>query len=1043
MLNNASIISTLTDEQKIALVADIAAANGEVYGAAGVPYLEKIELDALNGNGEYACPDLAGLSSAWNTKLVEFVTSCLLSRTDIKKYNFIGTPGAALKTGPCSAGLTEDPHLNSQITNAFVSAINGAGAAAYIAGCSVNNVDTEYLDGFVDPAAYNLVTRGLFDTVLRDKHAAVELSCKQLKGDWKNVNTRIADTLHAAGKKPLVLRDMPEEVFLSGLTDRNMLFSGASVSSLRSALKNYVRMKEDVEHGAIGVEELEKAVAAGTAVSAEMLDVAVDKVIEFIKSVASRKPSVAARSADECRNAALFSARECIVLLKNAGALPLTGKQNKNSAGAKLAVVGELANEYNGLQKAVNTMCNKYGMQYVGIENGYKLDEERSDSLLPSAVKLARGSDVVLAFIGLGRVNDVKFSRQESLNLPANQFALIDEIHKAGKKLIAVVVGSTLPNMKFDEVVDGIVNIPFGGGQTIKALCEILSGEICPSGKLTAAAYNDADEFFAARKQAVAAGRYKIGQFVGYRRHVSENFSIRYPFGFGLSYCKFNYSGLKVTRENVEVTVKNTGAMPAAEIVQLYVGKKSSAIVRPARELKGFVKVFIDPGKSARVRFPLTSDLFDIVDTDGKRKTESGEYELYVGASAADIRLTGSVNMSGVKLEKSVDRLSDYLPTVGNIVEDGFKMNSVSSAELPFRSARPDNTDVSYEKLFADEFAELDDDDGQTAATVDEDENIFSYLDESVTVSAVADGLVKCGQNVGIGIDKTTATELVAAFAASRVVLLRSEKPEFDLLVSTLCEYLGCPLSIDNAAGYSSPDDLFADGNSALVSGIGYAASRRESITVIALDNIDPTLLGKMFTPFIRYATAPDKIKVTYGTAKRALDVPKNIWFVMRLRDGRCEFPAYVADMATVLFPKVTAIDAAGGSKLYPPNFYQFVSACRRAESKYELEEAQWKKLDALEKLVASRSAFKLGNKLCVQIERIASVLLECGVNQFEALDGVVAAKLVPHIATALEGRVTADEGGLIGVFDGIFGEDDSARIKQSVRRAVGKEGGV
>ena len=1043
MLKNAEIISMLTEEQKVALVADVSAASGDAFGGAGVPHLEKTELDALNANGgEYVCPDLASLASAWNPKLLEFVTGCVLSRSDVRKHNLIGTPQVSLKTGPCAGGLTEDPYLNTQTVAAFASGIAAAGGTPYYSGCAIGNADTEYLDGNIDDGVmYNLLTRALFDALALGRHGGAEISCKPLKGDRKGINGKLAEKLRGDGRtKTLLVREMPEELFLSALTDKNTIFAGASPSSLRSALKNYVRMKEDVEHGAIGAEELEKAVSVGTAVSAERLDEAVDNVIEFIKSSAARQPAAPPRTADECRNAALYAARESIVLLKNNGVLPLLGKTV-----AKVAVVGELANEYVGAMNTISTVLGKHGISVVGFENGYKFDEERSDAAVPAAAELASGADAVLVFVGLGRnVNGVKLTRHESINLPANQFALLDAIRKTGKKVIAAVVGNVLPDMKFDDTADGIINVPFGGAQTMRALAEIVAGDVCPSGRLVSTAYVGADEYFAAQRGAVTAGRYKIGEFVGYRRYVSERTDMKYPFGFGLSYCKFHYSGLKVASDSVEVTVKNVGSMSGAEVVQLYIGKKSSAVVRPVRELKGFVKVFVDAGKSAQIRFPLNSELFEIFDrTDGKRKVESGDYGIFVGASATDIKLTGSITMSGVKLENGSDKLADYLPTVTNIVDGGYQMNSVSQTPGSFRSARPDDGDVTYERLFADEFAEADDDDESYETSADEEEDIFNFLDESINAVAVAEGLIRCGRNVGINIDRATATELIAAFSASRVVMLRCEKSEFDLLVSVLCEYVGCPLCVDNAAKYAAPDDLFADGGSSLVSGISYAAAHRESMMFAALDGVHPDALGKFFTPFIRYATAPDRLRVTFGTAKRALEVPRNMWFLMRLSDGRCEFPAYVADMGAVLFPSVTAIEPVDSGKVYAPNFFQFVAACRRSETRFELEEAQWKKIDALEKYVAARVPFKMGNKLCVQTEKFSSVLLECGVNQFETLDAVVAAKLVPHIATVLEGKIPADEGGLDGAFNGIFGEDDTNRIKLAVRKAVGKDGGA
>lgn len=1034
MLNNTDIISKLSDEQKIALVADVFSAASDAFGAAGVPHLERTDLDTLDLelNADAASPDFSALATAWNPKLAEFVAESVLSRADTARFNFVATPSLSVKTGPCASGMSEDPYLIAKITDAYVSAIEKSGARPCLTGCTLDQTETEYLDPRADDAViYDVLARAAEAVIRAQKTAAAELSLRALKGDWKAVNMQIAERATSA-KNTFVLRDAPEESFLGRLTDDNILFTGASVSALRSALKNYERMKEDVEHGSVGAEELEKAVAAGTAVSRDTLDTAVDGVIDRIRILSARGGAFVPKTDDECRSAALYAARECIVMLKNANALPL-------GSGVKLAVVGELAKDYVGMQNAVTAVCGAMGASFVGYADGYKLGGERSDDLIASATALAQSADAVLAFVGLGRKSDLRFSRHESINLPADQHALLDGIRKTGKKVIAAVVGDRLPNMKFDGAADAILFVPFGGGQTVKALCEIIFGAISPSGKLTSTAYDDADAYFEDQKQAVAAGRYKIGGFFGYRRYVSENRKVKYPFGFGLSYGKFVYSGLKIAEDNVELNVKNTGSVAAGEAVQLYIGKKSSQTVRAARELKGFAKVFVDPGKTVHIKFPLNSAMLEVYDrTDGKKKVEAGLYDIYICASATDVRLTGSVEFSGVKLEKSGDKLADYLPTVSNIVDDGYRMNAVSDGSSQFRSARPADGDISYAKLFSEEFDATDDD--ETDADADVDEDIIDFLDESVTVKTTADGLIKCAASMGVGIDPHTAYEITASFFASRVVMLRCDEAEFDMLHAAVCEYFGCPVCLDDTSTCADSDDILGEGDSALVGALAHAAAHRNSVTVAALDNVKPDSIGKIFTQFIRYSTAPDNIRVTFGAAKRSLEVTRNVWFMMRLANGKCEFPAYVAEMSEVVIPKIFAVTATD-AKAYAPDFVQFLAACRRAENKFELDEAQWKKIDKLEAFAAERCAFKLGNKLCVQIERFASALLECGVDMSDVLDTVVADKLVPHIASALDGKLTAEDGSLADVLDGIFGSGESARMKLTARRAVGKEG--
>lgn len=1038
----SEISSMLSEEQKIALVADLGCAANDAFNALGVPHAERASLDALNGEygGAAECPDFSSLTASWNLKLIEQAAGDAALRADTKRFDLISLPQSALRTGARAVGMSEDPYLNAKAIDACVSALESSGAAACLTGCGVRAIDVEYTDADVDPRLLGNVLVRSVDAVLRTKKpAAAEFSLARLRGGYKDINARIMSRMtESKYAKAFIASDAPEETFRTGIADGTTFFAGASAAALRSALNNHRRMKEDVEHGAIGAEELDKAIAQGTALSEEALDKAVCKTLEFVGSIAGRERTRSARAQDEQIKTALSAARESIVMIKNAdGALPVSHK-------IKLATVGERICDVSDVKGVAQRQCAAHGGIYVGHADGYKAAAERSDELIPDAVALAQRSDVVLVFVGHGKQRGEKFTGGDTLALPANQAALLDALVKTGKKIIAATVGNVLPSMDFVDAVAGAFVLPTGGAQTARALFELLFGDVSPSGRLTATAYFAADEYFGKQRSDVAAGRYKIGEFIGYRRYTTENVKVGYPFGHGLTYGKFVYSNLKTLVDSVEVTVKNVGTRTAAEVAQLYVGKKDSVVVRPARELKGFAKVEVEPGRSVQIKFPINAAMLEIFDpASGKRRTENGVYDLYIGASADDIRLTGAITVNGENLTSGGDKLADYLPSVSNILSNGYRMSALTgeNASGAFKSARPSDGSASLEKLFADEFGEQFDDEPDE---LDRDDEMLEYSDDTVTVKTIADGFAAYALANGIKTDGATAYELFAAFAASRVVLLRCGKSEFDTLVTLLSGYFSCPQGIDDASDYNGHDDIFGGGTSALVGAAEFAAQHRDRVTVAAFDNVRAHMLGKIFTPFIRYATLPDDIKVFYGENKRELDFPNNVWFVMRLADEKCSVPAYVADMATVVFPKLSIVRPTdSNTRIAAPDRYRFVAACRRAERNYELDEDQWKKIDRLERFVSSRAPFVIGNKLCVQTEKFIAVLLECGVEPLDVLDRTVAAKLVPHAATALDGKLTSDDGGLITVLCGIFGDDDTARIKAAVRGMSALKEGV
>ena len=141
---------------------------------------------------------------------------------------------------------------------------------------------------------------------------------------------------------------------------------------------------------------------------------------------------------------------------------------------------------------------------------------------------------------------------------------------------------------------------------------------------------------------------YREGLYVGYRYYETANKAVRYPFGYGLSYTTFAYSDLKVNAEKVTFTLTNTGSVAGAEIAQLYVAKPDAAVFRPAKELKGFTKVFLKAGESKTVAIPLDDKTFRYwnVATDCW-EVEGGSYQLLVGANVQDIRLTAEITLPG------------------------------------------------------------------------------------------------------------------------------------------------------------------------------------------------------------------------------------------------------------------------------------------------------------------------------------------------------------------------------------------------------------
>ncbi len=1050
MINNAQIIRNMTEDQKIALVADFNAAAGEAYTALGLPKTESATADDINRvyGGATAYPDLSRLAESWNVKLAENVVTDLLKRNGTEKFSLVRTPSVAVKLNPYSSGLSEDPYLNSKFAGAFATAIENCGGAACVGGLGLNNIDVEYLDRAPNAALLsNVVARPFFSVVNNRAPSALSISYSRVKGEYKDVNTAVAARmLNMNALKYAIAENVYEEAMRSGLSQSKLLFAGASASAIRAALKNYSRMKEDVERGSVTLGELEKAVAAGTAISDEMLYMAVDKVIDFIGAIVRVRDvygnsaadgdgegenAPAPRPEDRGKQFSLLASQESTVLLKNDGALPVTNA-------VKVATFGQIAREYADFDGAVARLCNQRGCSYSGHADGYALDADRSDELLENVAALASSADVVVAFVGLGARREARLAETKSVKLPANQRALIAELEKSGKTLIVAAAGGVLPDVSTCGAPNALLYAPLGGCRGAEALFNIIFGVVSPSGKLAFTAYANTDETFARQKSEIAAGRYKIGEFVGYRRYATEGTNVGYPFGHGLSYADFAYSNLKINDGSVEVTVRNNSARAGFEVAQMYVGKRDSAIVRPLRELKGFAKVMIAPNAAVQITFPINAAMLETFDVaDGTRKTEGGVYDVYIGSSSTDIRLKGEITIAGATLQSRGDMLSDYLPAISNIASGEYKLNTVAKSAPEngggFKSARAGES-FSYERLFEDEFGT--DEDEEVYSDGDGDDDISVYLDDDVTIKTIADGLISFASSKGCKIDADSARELIGAMTATRAVLLDCDENTFERVAEVVCGYFGCPVFKDDISDCEDGDALFRGGAEVgVVAAAKYAAGRREAATFVALYGVVPSRLGTVFAPFIRYSTAPDSTVVTFGAARRTLDVPPNMWFLMRLADGRKQFPAYVADMASVISPKAETVRATEDSDAVAPNYYQFIAAAESAEREYEIDEALWKKADKLENYVAARAQFAIGNKLCVQMEKIIASAMACGAEPTDALDCAVAVKLIPLCVSVLDGVLTADDDDFAVTVDNIFGEDVMPRCKSAVKR--------
>lgn len=300
--------------------------------------------------------------------------------------------------------------------------------------------------------------------------------------------------------------------------------------------------------------------------------------------------------------------------------------------------------------------------EYNGVTTGQDLRDDRSpEALMAEAVDLARNSDYVIFVGGLNKAagQDCEDSDRSGLGLPYGQDALIEALAKANPNLVVVNVSGNAVAMPWVGEVPAIVQAWFLGSEAGNAIASVLTGDVNPSGKLPMT--------FPVRLKDVGAHalgaypgvkrvdspivdlEYKEGILVGYRWADTKKVKPLFPFGHGLSFTEFTYGNPVADKSvmtdsdtiSISLDVSNTGRTAGAETIQLYISDPKSSVIRPDKELKGFQKVFLQPGESKTVRFSLNKD--DLSYFDAERHewvAEPGVFIAKIGASSGDIRKT-------------------------------------------------------------------------------------------------------------------------------------------------------------------------------------------------------------------------------------------------------------------------------------------------------------------------------------------------------------------------------------------------------------------
>ena len=609
----------------------------------------------LNASIPATCfPTAATMANSWDPELGEGLGQRLGQEAAVQKVNILLGPGTNMKRSPlCGRNFeyfAEDPYLAGKMAAGYIRGIQSNGISACVKhfACNDQEENRMTLDSILDERTLREIYLTAFEIAVKEgKTKSIMSSYNLVNGVYANENEH------------LLIDILRKEWGFQGLVVTDWGGNNDGVLSLKC--RNELEMPGTPDRP----EEIVKAIKEGK-LEESILDDNVESLLEIIYDTMENGVKKAPESFDVEEHHAFAEkcAEESAVLLKNDGILPL----NKNK---KVAFIGDFLflPRYQGAGSSIvnptkldatkDLLGGDIGIDVVGCEKGFDRYGKKKNGLRKKAIELAKKADVVVLYLGLDEVTEAEGLDRNNLHLENNQLELVQDMKALNKEIVVVLSCGSAVEIPFVNDVNAILHCYLNGQAGAQATLNILNGKVNPSGKLS--------ETYAYKLEDVASSdnfpshtrtiEYREAYGIGYRYFEKANVKVNFPFGFGLSYTQFEYSNLKVNKDGVDFEIKNIGLVKGKEVAQLYVGLDESQVIRPLKELKGFIKVELNPGESKAVHIPFDDKTFRYfnVKTD-KWEVEKGNYTIFVGASSADIRLKENLSVEGTNAPAPYDK---------------------------------------------------------------------------------------------------------------------------------------------------------------------------------------------------------------------------------------------------------------------------------------------------------------------------------------------------------------------------------------------------
>ena len=632
-----------------------------------------------------AFPSLTCLAATWNPELARLYGHAVSEEFAFRGKDIMLGPGCTIARTPlCGRNFEytgEDPYLAGEIVTPYIQGAQANGVACCLKHFFLNNqeinrftvnvnVSRRAIEEIYLPAFKKAVTKGGLWTIMGSYNLWNNIHCCQNDSLLNGILKR------GWGFDGAVISDW------SGVTDTWQAATGGMDIEMGSFTDGFTKESEFGYNDYFLADKFEALINEGK-IPMSVLDDKATRVLRTIfRTSMNADKVVGSQCSEEHYDACQAIGEEGIVLLKNdRSLLPLDATKY-----ARILVVGENATRsltQGGGSSELKTLFDiapldglraLYGDKITYAQGYYSgralygvqepLDAARQDSLRQDALDKARTADLIIYVGGLNKnaKQDCESNDRESYDLSFGQNELISQLAKIQPNIVVVTFGGNAYATPWLSKVPALVHCWYLGSMAGTALANVLSGKVNPSGKLPVT--------FAVRQQDYPCFQYgekaypgvngqvfyDEGIYVGYRWFNSvmntKKIKPQFPFGHGLSYTTFKYgkpvlSGNRMSSQqggiSVTLPVTNTGSVKGKEIVQLYIGDDKCSVDRPAKELKGFRKIELQPGETKDVTFEITADDLSFFDEHaGQWRVEPGKFTAYFCASETDIRQKAS-----------------------------------------------------------------------------------------------------------------------------------------------------------------------------------------------------------------------------------------------------------------------------------------------------------------------------------------------------------------------------------------------------------------